>query len=557
MKYQKLKKFDLNSIKNQEEAIKWKDAVMSSEKEDILKYINFLRWQQFNQSDIKYMNRIVKFLSFDELIDFERENSNIITGDTEDLILLVETPKEEKLANPVYIDGKEYSVKSVLEDDFESIMIVSDREGKLYKFGFIVLTKLQGLELYAYELFEESQEYYKQIIDAKVGTKINIYCDIVGEKQITKTFKKSDLLIEEKNFILATKTNKGIMSPVTKEGTYSILKKEEVISADGISEDRIANEISRFQQEIANKLGFKQSDIHIATQSAINTNKQKEKTAEDFADDFKFSKKYFFSVQSPIENEEYSGVNPLTHSILNFHGENKEKNEEGEYFNEYEYVHEVYELLDKVFGIIEEMEGVWAIENTKLDRVVRKLIRAGADVEFINETANDFLKRFINKNVGRILNHVMNLQIVKKIKSKKDVAEFAKDSGTELYVQIGQLMTAVLEGTQRLYGENHMVFGSNHKIIICKFDKLDLREASEYAIENGYDNFYVIEKDKFQQYDAWYKETLKNKVDEAEDTTMPTPTTVDNSNVSSNFVHPEEVKDQSTEKLIDEDDEAE
>ena len=256
MKYEQLKKFDLNSIKSEEEAIKWKDTVMSSDLDDKLKYLNFLRWQQFNKANIKYINKIVQFLSFDEISDFEKENSNIITGDTEDLVLLDEISKEkEKLSNPIYIDSKEYSVKCVLEDDFESVMIVSDREGLLYKFGFIVLSTPQGLDFYAYELFKESQEYYKQIIDAKIGTKINVYCDIVGEKQVTKTFKKTDLLIEGKSFVLATKTNKGIISPITKEGTFFILKKENVLSADGISEE-----------EMKEKLSFSQTDIDNATQ---------------------------------------------------------------------------------------------------------------------------------------------------------------------------------------------------------------------------------------------------------------------------------------------------
>lgn len=519
MRYEQLKKFDLNSIKSEEEAIKWKDTVMSSNLDDKLKYLNFLRWQQFNKADIRYMNRIVQFLSFDEIIDFEKENSNVITGDTEDLVLLAETPKEEeKLSNPIYIDGKEYSVKSILEDDFESVMIVADREGLLYKFGFIVLSTLQGLELYAYELFEESQEYYKQIVDAKIGTKINVYCDIVGENQVTKTFKKSDLLIEEKSFVLATKTNKGIMSPVTKEGTFSILKKEDVLSADGISEDRLQSQISKYQQEMKERLGFSQTDIDNATQKSMEEEeKPNKKTKEDFVDDFKFSAKYHFSVVSPEDAEEYSHVNPLTHTVLEFNSD--EKNENNRYFLRDDYVEEVYQLLYTMFGMVEDMEGIWSVENTKLERVIRKLVQAGAEVELIEENASDFLKNFIrNKKFERILNPVMTLNIVKTIKTKKDVEEFAKDSGTELYIQIGQVMTSVLEGTQRLYGEGHMVFDSNHKLIICKYDKLDLREASEYAIDNGYDNFYVIEKDKFQQYDAWYKEVLKNKVDEETET---------------------------------------
>jgi hypothetical protein len=131
MKYNKLKNFDLMSIKSQQEADDWKDKVLSSDKNDILKYINFLRWQQFNTATIKEMQRIVQFLSYDELMDIEREHSDILTGDVEDLII-DNVVEYEEILNPIEIvsQGKydKYSVKAVLEDDFESVMIVEDKK---------------------------------------------------------------------------------------------------------------------------------------------------------------------------------------------------------------------------------------------------------------------------------------------------------------------------------------------------------------------------------------------------------------------------------------------
>ena len=73
MTYEKLKAFNLNDIKSQEQADEFKAKVLESNKTDILKYINFLRWQQFNSNvDIKYINRIVSLLSFDEIMDIEK-----------------------------------------------------------------------------------------------------------------------------------------------------------------------------------------------------------------------------------------------------------------------------------------------------------------------------------------------------------------------------------------------------------------------------------------------------------------------------------------------------
>ena len=508
MTYEKLKAFNLNDIKSQEQADEFKAKVLESNKTDILKYINFLRWQQFNSNvDIKYINRIVSLLSFDEIMDIEKENSTLITGDVEDLILTAVVEQVEVIENPIHIDGVEYSVKTVLEDDFESVIIVSDGE-KLHKFGFIIVPRLEGIKFWAYELYEESQEYYQQIVDATVGTKVNVYCDIVGENQVTKTFKKSDLTIEDANFELTKKTNKGILTPVNSAGMFSIVKKEEVLSVDGISEDRLQSQLTKFQSEIADKLNKKEKDCgcdESCKGGECDDCEETEKTytKEDFADDFQFSEKYQFSVVTP-NGEDFNGHgNRLTETILLLH------DPENEYDTNTEYVAEVYELLYQYFGISSDFEGQWTIPNTKLEKVMRKIIGCGGEVHINAKGASLFLNNILKeRKIEKVLSTKMNIQVVKKIKTQEDVKQFAKDAGTELYVQIGQTITAILEGAQRLYGDNHIVFDSDRKLVICQYDELDLVAASNYAIDNEYKCFYVIEKDKFTEYDAWVKESL-------------------------------------------------
>jgi len=527
MKYEKLKSFDLNSIKSQEEADDWKDKVLASDDDDILRYINFLRWQQYNDADIKYMQKIVHFLSYDEIMDIEMENQDILTGDTEDLIINNIVEAEEPITNPINIISPEgvetYSLKAVLDDSFEKVMIASDKDGKLYKFGFIVIQDVKGIEYFAYELYEEPQEYYSQIVDAKVGTRVNVYADIVEENQVLKTYTKIDNFVDELNFILTKKTNQGVLSPIY-QGTYSILKKEEVLSSEGISEDRLASQMSKFKNEMAEKLGIKPQDVYDFTDNkkynADGTVEDFEPIVDDeedptskytkeyFEDDFTFSKTYYFSIETPEEDDWY---NPLTQTILNFHVDN------WEYLND-EYVEEVYFMLSEKFGYCEEMEGIWAIDNTKLESVLRTIVRAGGKVKANDENASMFLQRFLRQEkLERILKVSKNFRVVKKIKTLKDVEEFVKDSGTELYHQIGQTLTAILEGTSRLFGEGHIVFDSDHKLVICEIDdELDLVSASNFAIDNSYKRFYVIEKDKYQQYDAWYKESIKTKPDNKE-----------------------------------------
>jgi len=588
MTYQDLKKFDINSIKSQEEADNYTKDILSLDNIDIIKYINFLRWQQYNSDDIKYISRIIKILSVDELKKINNENTEIITGEVEDLIIIQEVEKKE-IENHIYIDGVVFTVKAILKDDFENVMIVSpeielvpedalnmvlaeefmhelkllfipmdideltnywsnkniqdsieciealkDEEDlgfkktmiemlinkvrednskdpivrtnikPLQKYGFITYPKN-----YAYELYDEPQEYYNQILHTKVGTKINILCDIYGEDQISKTFIKTDLDILSYNFELVKKTNLGIISNVSKEGMYNIIKKENVISNLFVKKEKNTPE----KTGMVNVVGLGQMNqedllksIKAASKSvSMVENNIKEFNKDDFRDDFKFEQKWQFSV---TKNNIYD---ELSSSTLIFNGliDELTMDVDGNYHPYYNYENEVYGLLYTYFGIVEDIEGYWSVDNSILERVIRKLISSGAKCIIQKNADSAFLKKFNqDKKIERMNNPKMNLKIIKTIRTAKELKDFAKNTGTELYIQIGQNIVSVLEGTQRLYGPNHIVFDSNDKLIICQYDKLDLYEASCYAIENSYSNFYDIQKDKYQEYDAWYKEKM-------------------------------------------------
>jgi len=497
MNYQKLKEFDLNSITSQEQADEWKETVITSDMTDMLQYINFLRWQQFTSEDVgmKYVQRIIQFLSYDEIIDFEREHTTIITGASENLVLLAETEDKDEIKNSISIGEQIYSVKAELEDDFEKIFIVSDGE-VLYKFGAINVEELT----YAYELFEETQSYYDEIVECSVGTKVNIFSDIVGENQIMKTFIKKDLQEMYPDYVITKKTSLGVISPVY-SGAFYVIKKEEVISSDGISEDRLQSQISKIKQEMASKLGVTVNDMDDPTP---DFKEEPTWTKANFEDDFKFSKQYNFSISTPDEDI----YNPLTETLLNLH------TDDYQYLND-QYIDEVYQLMEVKFGIAEETEGIWAIPNTKLESVLRTIVRANGKVKANDDNASMFLQRFLREEkLERILKTSKSFQVVKKIRTKSDIEEFVKDAGTEMYHQIGQTITAVLEGTQRIYGNGYIVFDSDRKLTICQGgDEIDLISASNYAIDNDYTEFYIIANDTYTHYDAWYKETLKTKDD--------------------------------------------
>jgi len=500
MKYKELKKFDLDTIHSNEEGEDFVNKILSSDEIDKLKYINFLLWQKYNTASMNYMLKINTILTVDELLELKKEHN--IKGRVEDLEIVEDDVDFSEVMsivdNNIIIDDEVFLIKSVLEDDFEEVVIV-EKNKDLYKFG---LNVSDIGEFFAYELFEEESSYYQSIIDAKIGTKINVVSAYCGVEQSTKTFRKiGNSKLNSKIFKLTKKTSQGILSPVL-SGTYTIIKSEDVLSNNSVSEDKILNEVSKVKHDIAKKLNIDMSKFE---EEIKDVEESEDFPKSHFTEDYKFTKDYCFSIETP----EDSFYNPLTQTILLFNGNEYEKIENGWLVSD-EYVDEVYQFLFKKFDIAEEMEGYWVIENTKLESILRCIIRAGGKMKANDDNASSFLQMFLREDkLKRILKTSKTFKIVKRLITKKEVEEFAKDTGTEMYIDLGQILTSVLEGAQRLYGEGYVVFDSDYKITICQVNNLDLVSASEYAIDNDYKDFYVINKDDYKGYDAWYKETVK------------------------------------------------
>jgi len=219
MIYKEMKKIDLLSISSKEQALEIMHKILESKKEDILKYINYLRYHQFNSNDFKLIKKITNFLYFQDFQIIESENSNIDFGVNEEIV--IENNDEIYLETDFFINGETYNCKAQLYDDYETILIAM-KEDKYYKFGCI--EKDQHTK-YIYDLPEETDEYYKNIIDAKIKTKVNLLSAIYGEKFLRKTFIKEKMNVDF-NFIYVKKTTKGIMSNIV-SGTYMILKEPE------------------------------------------------------------------------------------------------------------------------------------------------------------------------------------------------------------------------------------------------------------------------------------------------------------------------------------------
>ena len=113
MTYEELKKFDLLTIKSQDDLDSFKEKLFESEPNDILKYINFLRYQQYH-TDIsyKYIQYIVRFLAEDEICEIEKQHETILTGENEDLMLMINIP--EMIENPIEIIATSFILKGSL-----------------------------------------------------------------------------------------------------------------------------------------------------------------------------------------------------------------------------------------------------------------------------------------------------------------------------------------------------------------------------------------------------------------------------------------------------------
>jgi len=239
MKYNEMKEIDLLSISTKEDAKIKVLEVVNSELNDILSYINHLRYLQFNTSDFVLMERITKFLFIEEIASIERENEEMDFGENQELAFKTDVVITE--SNVFTVDNIQYSCKAQLSDNFESILIAKNLSTNQYiKFGTIDKDISKGKK-FAYELVEEADEFYDRIVDAENGIKVNILSVISGTNNITKTYIKEDIDVGFE-FTTSKKTDKGIISNVM-SGSFVSLKNEElIIPAEIIEEEEVVEE---------------------------------------------------------------------------------------------------------------------------------------------------------------------------------------------------------------------------------------------------------------------------------------------------------------------------
>ena len=243
MKYSEMKEIDLLSIKTKSDAEEIVENVIESELNDILKYINHLRYLQYNSTDFKLREKISKFLFFDGIAEIERENSDCEFGENEELAIKKVEKKKIINLNIFSVDGIEYSCKSQLSDDFETILIATNTETDEYiKFGTIDKAKSKGKK-FAYVLEKEADEFYDRIIESDKGTKVNILSVVINQNHVTKTYTKESIDTGFE-FTTAKKTDKGIFSNVM-SGSFVLLKEEDLlIPAPIIKEETKTNTMS-------------------------------------------------------------------------------------------------------------------------------------------------------------------------------------------------------------------------------------------------------------------------------------------------------------------------
>lgn len=256
MTYEELKQFDLLTIKSQEDLDNYKVKIFESEADDVLKYINFLRYTQYHTNiSYKYIQYIMKLLAEDELCSLEREHNTILNGEVEDLALTVSI--DSIMENPITITAPNFvlkgSLRAMLEENFEKVIVVQlspDNELKntLMLYGYIIHNSID----YVYELPEKNQEYIQLILEAEIGTRVNIRSYHMNEEILHKTFTKVEFKPEwYENFTLTRKTPQGILSPSV-SGTYNVLKSEKLISSESLFKD----EIAKIREDLQKKYDF-------------------------------------------------------------------------------------------------------------------------------------------------------------------------------------------------------------------------------------------------------------------------------------------------------------
>ena len=217
MKYKEMKEIDLMSISSKDEALELMQSVIESEEQDVLRYINYLRYMQFNSDDFKLMKKITSFLFFQDFQEIERK-SEIDFGENEELEFVEEDIYQE---SDFFINGEKYNCKAQLSDDYETILIVK-KDDEYVKFGCILKDEHTK---YIYDLENESIEYNDMIVESENETKANILSVIHSDNILRKTFIKEDINVDF-NFIHVQKTDKGIISNIV-SGSFLTLKEPE------------------------------------------------------------------------------------------------------------------------------------------------------------------------------------------------------------------------------------------------------------------------------------------------------------------------------------------
>jgi len=225
MNYNEMKEIDLLSFSTKEEAKEEINKVVDSDINDVLRYINYLRFKQFNSEDFTLMDKISKFLFFEEIAEIERDYNDVHDfGAIEELEFETEVVIAD--ANQIIVENNPYICVAQFSDNFEQILIT--RNGPEYKkFGCIIKGDEPGMK-YIYELPPESDIYYNTLEKSDIGVKANILSSIISELPTVKTFMKEEINVEDFDFIFSRKTDKGVLSNII-SGTFVILKEETLI----------------------------------------------------------------------------------------------------------------------------------------------------------------------------------------------------------------------------------------------------------------------------------------------------------------------------------------
>ena len=262
MNYKEMKEIDLLSFSSKAEAKEEVAKIMDSEMNDILQYINYLRFKQFNSSDFVLMDKIAKFLFFEEFAVIERKNTQHDFGSEEELVFESEVIVIDE--NQIIIDDIKYICVAQFMDNFEEILIVRNSDG-YKKFGTIFKDE-EPSRKYVYELENESDLYYSELEKAEIGVKANILSTILSETSSLKTFIKKEIDVELYSYLLAIKTSKGIQSNVL-GGAFVILKEETLLDSTKSYQEQEQEKIDEIELKIAEE-AKKQAEADLAEAQA-------------------------------------------------------------------------------------------------------------------------------------------------------------------------------------------------------------------------------------------------------------------------------------------------